>query len=227
MEYHKIETLFNRLEDFSVGEELREPLYGSFKTWHVTEKIDGTNIRIMLSADGEVTFGGRTDNAQLHAGLLEALMKMFTAEKMKAALWLPDETGNPLPVKVVLYGEGYGAGIQKGGGDYNKEKTFRLFDVLVSDKYWLDWSNVEDVAKKLDIKTAPYLGEWTFEEIVMRVKVGINSEVAREENPEGFAQNPVMAEGIIGRTLSPLFDRRGKRIILKLKTSDFQPGKKR
>src|SRR4051794_23121084 len=41
VEYHKIETLFDRDEHFRVTDKLRNPVYGAFKTWHVTEKIDG------------------------------------------------------------------------------------------------------------------------------------------------------------------------------------------
>src|SRR5262249_51530703 len=106
--------------------------------------------------------------------------------------------------------------ISKGGGLYRKDKAFRLFDVLVADKWWLDWPNVEDVAHKLSIKTAPYLGDFTLEEIVDMVKKGVPSVVSVEDSGQER-----MAEGVIGRTVEPLFDRRGKRIILKLKTSDF------
>ena len=221
MEYHKIETLYNRLPDFSVGSELRNPVYGAFKTWHVTEKIDGTNIRITLTEDGEVALGGRTDAAQIPADLIQYLHDTFTPEKMQAAMWIPDAEGKVAPVKAVLYGEGYGAGIQKGGGLYRPDKAFRLFDVLVSDQWWLDWKNVEDVAAKLSIKTAPYLGDFTLEQIIDMVKVGMPSVVSVEDSGQER-----MSEGIIGRTIEPLFDRRGKRIILKLKTSDFKPGTK-
>ena len=216
MEYHKIETLFERDGKFVVTEQLRNPVYGAFKNWHVTEKIDGTNIRVTLQEDGTVVLGGRTDAAQLHADLVRYLHATFTPAKMRAALWRPDDSGDIKPVKVVLYGEGYGAGIQKGGGFYRPDKSFRLFDVLVDDRWWLDWPNVEDVAVKLGIKTAPYLGDCTLDELVAMVKRGVPSVVSVEDSGQER-----MAEGIIGRTVEPLFDRRGKRIILKLKTSDF------
>lgn len=216
MEYHKIETLFERDGKFVVTEQLRNPVYGAFMKWHVTEKIDGTNIRVTLDDEGRVFFGGRTDAAQLHADLVRHLQETFTPAKMRAALWRPDETGEIKPVKAVLYGEGYGAGIQKGGGLYRKDKAFRLFDVLVDDRWWLDWPNVEDVAAKLGIKTTPYLGDFTLDEIVAMVKAGVPSVVSVEDSGQER-----MAEGVIGRTIEPLFDRRGKRVILKLKTSDF------
>ena len=225
MEYHKIETLFDRDANFGVMvDKLRMPVYGSFKLWHVTEKIDGTNIRVILNLDGTVTLGGKTDNASLPADLVTYLHATFTPEKMKNCFWHyagPEEA----PVKAILYGEGYGAGIQK-GGNYRKDKSFRLFDVVVmglsGDREipnWLDWENVEDVAQKLGIKTVPFCGFWTLEQIIANVKEGVPSNVAIEDSGNSAY---AMAEGIVGRTLQPLFDHRGKRIILKLKTSDFK-----
>ena len=217
MEYHKIETLFDRDEKFGViVGKFRNPVYDSFKTWHITEKVDGTNVRIMLSEEGKVTIGGRTDAAQMSTDLVQYLQETFTEDKMIAAFWQSNESKESIPTKAVLYGEGYGAGIRK-GGSYRKDKSFRLFDVLVSDKFWLDWNNVEDVASKLGIKTVPYLGEWTMEEIIAKVKEGVPSIVSVEDSGQTFT-----SEGIVARTIEPLFDRRGKRIILKLKTNDFK-----
>jgi len=213
--YHKIETLFERDEKTHiVTDVLKNPLYGSFKTWHVTEKIDGTNIRVMLDKNGIVLFSGRTDSAQFDATLFAYLQETFTPDKMKAAFWNHEDRVEP--TEAILYGEGYGAGIQK-GGVYNKEKQFRLFDVLVAGEWWLGWDDVVDVAKKLDIKTVPYCGMWTLEQIVANVKKGVPSNVALEENYD----EKFIAEGIVGRTVEPLFDKRGKRVILKLKTKDF------
>src|SRR5436309_896873 len=115
MEYPKIETLFQRDEStfkVKIGA-LKNPVYGVIKSWLWSEKIDGTNIRCIWDHEaGKVTFGGRTANAQLHADLLSFLVENVTAEKLKAVF--PD-------ISAVLYGEGYGAGIQKGGGDYSEK----------------------------------------------------------------------------------------------------------
>ena len=72
------------------------------------------------------------------------------------------------------------------------------------------------MAETLGIKTAPYLGSWTFTEIIERVKVGVPSVVAKEESGQD-----VIAEGIVARPIETLFDKRGNRVILKLKTKDF------
>lgn len=222
MEYRKIETMFERDDKFKVTDKLKMPVIETISKWNVTEKIDGTNIRVILSKDGKLNFGGRTDAAQVPSQLLQHLFSTFTAEKMKEVFWRANETNGDIePVSAVLYGEGCGPGIQKGGGNYCKEKSFRLFDVLVDGKWWLDWENTCDVAAKLGIKTAPFLGFWTLEEIIERVKSGVPSVVALEEN--GLS---IIAEGVIGRTVEPLFDKRGRRLIIKLKTHDFQNGRR-
>lgn len=211
MEYSKIETAFDRNEKFKVDTSLlRNPVFGIIKTWQVTEKIDGTNIRIIFSADGNLRIGGRTDNAQIPTKLLDALNPMFTAEKMKKVFWFEVN-----PTDIILYGEGYGNPIQK-GGIYRPTPSFRLFDVLIGGKWWLSWESVCDIANKLGIKTVPYLGEMTLEEIISTVHRGLISECAKEDSGQESK-----AEGIVAKTVQPLFDNKGHRVIIKLKSKDF------
>ena len=47
MSYPKIETLFKRDEKFNITDEIRCPEFDNIKKWLITEKIDGTNIRII------------------------------------------------------------------------------------------------------------------------------------------------------------------------------------
>lgn len=209
-EYHKIETLFERVDDFRVTDQLRNPVIGDISRWVVTEKVDGMNIRICLTAEDEVRIGGRTDNAQLPVDLMDHIRATFTADAMKA-LRLGDD-----PYQLTLYGEGYGAGIQK-GGDYRPDKAVILFDARVNDEWWLSDEAVTDIAAKLDVPRVPILGTWSLPEIVERVQAGIPSECA---------DTPRQAEGIVARPVRPLYDHRKKRLILKLKTKDYQPGKR-
>lgn len=209
-EYHKIDTLFERQADFTVDPtKLKKTVLATISEWDVTEKIDGTNIRVMLGTDGSIKFSGRTDNAQLPADLLQKLFAMFPADKMRETFWINGE-----PTEAILYGEGYGAGIQK-GGCYRPDKSFILFDVLVSGKWWLDREAVSDVAAKLSCDVVPYLGRMTLSQIVELVKAPFQSKI-------GTGQ----AEGIVGRPLETLFDKRGERLIIKLKTRDFNKGKR-
>ena len=219
MEYHKIETLFIRDEITHkvYPGKLKNAVYGIFKSWEFTEKIDGINIRViwepaLVESDGKcrperLSFGGKTDNAQLHADLVTWLYDHITVEKMRSVF--PD-------VDAVIYGEGYGPGIQKGGGNYSKTKQFIVFDVLVDHKWWLNWENTCDVASKLELKTVPFVGTMTLEEGVATVKAGFSSVLAFEQT--GIT---TPAEGLVGRTIEVLFDKKGHRIIIKLKTKDF------
>lgn len=214
-EYHKIETLYERdLKTFKVDpSKIKNRTYSLIKAWQFTEKIDGTNIRAIwrpavINAAGETDiperlhFSGRSDNAQIHADLVRHLYDTITAEKMRAVFPEAD---------VVIYGEGYGAGIQK-GGLYSPTKKFIVFDVFVDRKWWLNWENTCDVAAKLGLETVPYFGEMSLEEATEMVRTGF---------PSRLNSGQMRAEGLVGRTAEPLFDKKGARLIVKLKTKDF------
>lgn len=207
-EYHKIETLFERdKETFLVDtKRIKTPVFETINKWDVTEKIDGTNIRIGLSKTGFLTFGGRTNNAQIPADLVQYLIKTFPVEKLKEVMLMK------VPMDIVLYGEGYGSGIQN-GGKYRSDKSFILFDVLVSGTgglWWLNKNSVESIANKLGIESVPYLGRMSFDEIIEMVKTPFKSKIGN-----------AIAEGIVARPVETLFDKTLKRIIMKLKTKDF------
>lgn len=173
--------------------------------WIFTEKIDGTNIRIVW--DGHrVEVRGRTDRANLAPDLVKTLMEMFPEELMEQTF-----NGNP----VILFGEGYGPGIQKGGGNYRKDKSFILFDVYIGG-WWLMRDSVEEIAESLGIDVVPVILNDTLREAIhyMSDDEGLMSQVADE-----YA---VMAEGIVGTPAVPLFNRKGERIIVKLKGCDLQ-----
>jgi hypothetical protein len=232
--YPKIETLFDRDEKtFRVDEErLRMPEFDLIKYWKVTEKVDGTNVRIHLRAGyntlekmnpgpsvdirPRVEFGGRTENAQMPTRLLTYLQQEFTAERFFKAFRMDDE--------VVLFGEGYGGKIQK-GGNYRPDEYFRLIDVYVrggEEKWWwLKEDDVWDVAGKMELAIVPTLSTgMTIQEIVDMVKNGANSVVAAADSGISYQQ-----EGIVARTEPLLFTRSGERLMWKLKTRDFTGGK--
>ncbi len=220
MEYHKIETLYERDEathKFKPELIFKTRTYTLVNKWQFTEKIDGTNIRciwhpgVKEDSDGKsqpptLTFGGKTDNAQIHADLMKWLYENVSASKMTEIF--PD-------TEAVIYGEGYGAGIQK-GGHYSPTKKFIVFDVLVGGKWWLNWESTCDVAAKLRLDVVPFIGEMTLEEATEIVRAGFPSALATQNT--GTIQP---AEGMVGRTAEPLFDKKGHRLIVKLKTRDF------
>ena len=220
MEYPKIETVFDRNpEDMRhvVWGKFRHPAFASISRWDVTEKVDGTNVRVFLdAADGgetRVRFGGRTDAAQMQTSLLAALTEMFPVDDVASA-FDPGTTA-------ILFGEGYGPKIQKGGGLYRADQSFRLFDVLVYGRegrpWWLEWDDVEDVALKLGIQTVPVLARFYSLDGALAL-VSAPSTVAWQDGGTGLPQ-----EGIVARSEPLLFDRRGRRVMWKLKDRDLSP----
>lgn len=208
--YHKIQTIFKRdMENkgkIIEGEfSLPEIEYLKDNDWVFTEKVDGTNIRIMWNGEN-VVFGGKTDNAQIPIFLLYKLQELFegTAKK-KLFKDVFGEEG-----QVCLYGEGYGNKIQKVGKRYNPEGVdFILFDVKIGD-WWLGRENVEDIANKFNIKVVPIIGEGTINDMVKLCQKGFKSKLA-----------DLTAEGIVAKPKEELFNRKGERIIIKLKHKDF------
>ena len=207
-EYHKIQTVFKRdpatkNKTLLDGEwSLPEFEYLKDNTWVFTEKVDGTNIRVYLD-NGQVTFGGRSDKAQIPAQLVTALNSHFQplTDKMRNVFGDAD---------VCLYGEGYGAKIQKGGGNYRPDQGFVLFDVMV-DGWWLRRENMLEVAEELALATTPVIGAGTLLDAVERVREGIES-----------TWGPFQAEGIVARPEVELKDRGGNRVITKIKCRDFK-----
>ena len=209
-EYHKIQTLFKRDMQNS-GKTLLEGQwtlpefeYLAGNAWIFTEKVDGTNIRVMLK-DGAITFGGRTDLAQIPALLATRLNERF--------LPLAGEMQEVFGCDVCLYGEGYGAKIQKSGGNYRPDQDFVLFDIRVGN-WWMQRADVEDVARKLGLDIVPIIGEGTLHDAIALAKTGIVS-----------AWGNFQAEGIVARPKTELNTRGGHRIITKIKCRDFAPGK--
>ena len=205
--YRKIETLFVRdTKTFKVTNELRLPEFDLVKRWLATEKIDGTNVRVFFEVGGQVRFGGKTDNAQMPTFLLSHLQDTFPLELFGVAFG-EGAVG-------VLYGEGYGPKIQKGGGNYRDNVSFRLFDVRVGD-WWLNWDDIEDVARKLSIQTVPVLYRSAPLEDVLKA-LHVRSQVALVE-----AANDITQEGIVARTDPLLMTRNGHRLMWKLKAKDY------
>lgn len=205
-EYHKIDTVFkrdptNKHKTLLFGEWSQDAFgYLADNEWVFTEKVDGTNIRIMV-ANGAVTFGGKTDDTQIPAVLVQKLQERFLPQVDSLLATFPDGG--------CLYGEGYGAKIQKGGGNYRSDQDFVLFDVKVGN-WWLQRSAVEETAARFGLDVVPILGTGTLSDLVDRVRLGFNS-----------TWGHFLAEGIVARPAVELKTRNGSRIITKLKHKDF------
>lgn len=207
--YHKIQSVFKRdpaTNHRTFTDEYSLPEFEMLKDlrWWWDEKIDGTNIRVHWDGNRAVTFGGRTDRADIPPFLLERLTQMFQAEDLRRVFENTEAT---------LYGEGFGNKIQKVGKRYIPDGVdFILFDVKIG-KFWLEKGDVFDIANQLEIRWTPTIGHGTIEEAVDFVRGGFKSHIA-----------DVPAEGLILRPPRGLLARDGSRIITKLKTRDFNVG---
>lgn len=203
VEYSKVQSVFDRDErthKFILGQfSLPEFYYLKDNTWVWTEKINGTNVRVTW--DGlDVTFQGRTSDSQLPPKLLERLQDVFPVGMFRKLYPTAPMT---------LYGEGYGAGIQKGGGNYNsKGCDFILFDVLIT-PWWLERENIDDIASKLGIRVVPIIGVGTIGEALDVV----------QQLSSTFGD--FLAEGLVLKPQVAFWNRRGERVITKMKYRDF------
>lgn len=219
-EYHKIQSIYKRdvRGRLLLGDWARPEIgYLAGCQWEWTEKVDGTNIRIGCLPAGETTtaagfpvsqggffVGGRTDRAQIPASFLTAVDSLGLRESLPAYFAEALQTA-----PVVLYGEGYGPKIQR-GGKYRGDQGFVLFDVRVG-PWWLERPAVEDVASKLGLDVVPVVGRGTLAEAEARVRAGLRS-----------TWGDFDAEGIVCRPLVRLFDNAGIRILVKIKGRDLQ-----
>lgn len=211
MKYHKIETIYER---DNVTGKLIEGKYRSKEVeflkdnvWEFTEKVDGTNVRVIW--DGyKVSFGGRTDKAEIPTHLLEKLNILFggeVKEQLFEQLFKEKE--------VVLFGEGYGPKIQACGSSYVDEVDFILFDVAINGKY-LSRDNVNEIATYFNIKSVPVLFTGVLEEGVKYVKSNPTSTIAKDKT--------LPMEGLVARPMIELYSSNGERIIVKIKYKDFK-----
>ena len=206
-EYEKIETLYVR------DDSTKKLVEGKFRNetveflkdidWEFTEKIDGTNIRICWDGH-KVSYYGRTDKAQIPSQLMNRLIELFGGNINEEMF---EQKFGDMPV--MLIGEGYGAKIQKGGGDYRPDNDFILFDVCINGNYQ-PRESVKEIANYFNIDTVPTI-------MIGKLQDGVDYVKSKPKSKIGNADS----EGLVARPLKELKDRTGNRIIVKIKVKDF------
>ena len=213
--YTKINTLYKRdteNKNVIIEGDYSKHEFENIRNWIFTEKIDGTNIRITYDFDKkDLKFDGKTDAAQIPAKLFAALSKMFSAS-MFETVFAPtaNDPDKSFPHRIILFGEGYGAGIQN-GGLYRADNGFILFDVLV-DTWWLEYTNVSDIAEKLGIKVVPMLG-------IGPMEIGIK--LVKNKMLSLASAQPRVFEGVVASSYPLMLFRDGQPIKWKLKVRDY------
>lgn len=221
--YTKINTLYKR-EKEGVLKNCIIPGDFSDKTteylqnclWLCHEKVDGTNMSIYYDGH-EIEIHGKSENAMIHPKLMSHMRSLLTLERLAEVFPIKvDENGDEALMTVRIYGEGFGGNIQGAAAKAyrpNGEFEFIVFDVSVNGKY-LSRETVEDICGKLNLTAVPLIGIMTLPEAEEIVKKGFVSRVAIKD---GF-----IAEGLVCRPLVPLLDENGKRVLVKIKTRDYQ-----
>ena len=131
--FPKIDTLFKRGETFELLDplEFRNPAMEIISKWVVTEKVDGMNMRVAMTfgdaQDAKLSVAGRSDKAQIPGDLTEWIHSNI----MPGSMYELFKEDTPTGAEMVLFGEGYGAGIQK-GSYYSKEKKFILLEFMAA-----------------------------------------------------------------------------------------------
>ena len=220
--YPKINSVYHRYIDgpnkgkFIIGE-WADPVFEYLKDlmWVWKEQVDGTNIRVQyhgnmpLSSAGMKEYGfpivdvkGKTDKTQRIEPLYSIVEKMFPPG------WF-QEHFDP-GVDVCLYGEGYGAGINK-GGKYRPDQSFVLFDIKIG-HWWLKNDAIADIARAGNIEHIPAAYQFTLTEAINKIK----GDMFMRSAWGVFAM-----EGLVGQPIIPLNIRNGQRVVVKIKTKDF------
>lgn len=189
-----------------------------------TEKLDGTNIRLIywpacspystpigeehvLNSTGHPAYleiRGRSDNATVHHKLQE------WKDSLDIDLFVKAFGDN----RVCIYGEGIGDGIQKGGPQYGSTH-FRAFAIKGSRGFLPFQVTSEILRHGLYLETAPVMACCTLNEGIKLVQRGVKSV---------FGNGKFWAEGLIGLPTVPLYTPKRERIIVKLKHRDLYEG---
>ena len=213
---YKIGT-FPNLGKRYLTREYESPLFESLVNadWEVTEKVDGTNIRIGWDGDGTVTFTGRENkNSRLpdgDTGVQELLESTFTVDRFLAG-------PNPRS-PMTIFCEVFGPNIGKYGHLYGDRPTAVVLDVLI-DGWWLQRDRLAGVAEMLGLELPPLLDtRVSLTHASNMVAIGLRSQFGAP-GPEFFA------EGVVARPVSGILDRAGRPIRVKIKHQYFH-GKER
>ena len=175
--------------------------------WYFTEKVDGTNIRCIIT-NNALRIKGRRENSELPPGL-ENNIRTLLEPRLAYIRTVFD-------CPVCLRGEGYGPGIQKAGGLYRKDKSIIFFDLEYAEDHYLNRECFYQIVKHaFRLPCVPIIASGPVRGGIELVTRGLASVVAEQNR---------YAEGIVARPTVPVLDRHANRIAVKIKHRDFYEG---
>lgn len=203
--YQKIETLYkfdNETKRFR--KEFYNPIVDYLKDckWFGTEKVDGTNVRILWNGHG-FEFGGRTDDADLPKALRELLNNTFN---YGMEVLFEQKFGEK---EVMLFMEGYAGKIQN--GTYQGPESIIGFDIMIGDIY-LDKVVSKQIFEELGLTFVPVLEFKTLQDCIDYV----------HNHKQSIIQPESKIEGLVCYPAQRLYDHLGNRIIVKIKNKDLE-----
>lgn len=172
-------------------------------TWTWTEKLDGTNIRIIWDGH-KVRIGGRTDDALIPTAVVHLVQDLFPEHKMEQQFGA---------TPVFIYGEGLMPGLN-GSFRYTTTAMVIAFDVKVGD-WWLQPDGVIKACDQLGIPVAHNIGAWSPNDMIAMVGKGMKSRY----------NSAFYAEGVVGTPPHGITGRDGDRLKMKIKHEHYGVGK--
>jgi hypothetical protein len=203
-EYQKIETLYSFDSEIKrFRKEFYNPIVEYLKDckWFGTEKIDGTNIRILWNGHS-FEFGGRTDNAEIPKAVMKILTETFNYDM---EVLFEQKFGEK---ETMLFMEAYAGKIQNGA--YEGPENIIGFDIMIGDIY-LDKTVSKQIFEELGLKFVPVLEFNNLQECIDYV----------HNNKQSIIQPQSKIEGLVCYPAVRLYDHQGKRIIVKIKNKDL------
>ena len=212
--YAKFSSPFKKDEKFK--NMMDENQYLPEGRWIKTEKIDGTNIRIILTKPDdinkrEILIGSRKlilNPDDKSSNIYYDCLKEVNLNKL-------NEYFDDINSTIIIYGEGYGAGIQK-GGKYSSKKNFRIFDIRIGEAYQ-DYEYIKKVCIDNQLNIVPVLGVVRY--IDYTSCVNDLKQFKETLLKEGSGGKP---EGIVYKFEPVLLNKYKERLIFKIKFKDFR-----
>ena len=176
----------------------------------------------MFNSECSIEIHGRTNKAQLNQKLIDFIWNKHFETKLDL---FPI---NGEVYSTVLFGEGFGAGIQS-GGIYRNDISFILFDVYMGGR-WSTREEVKHLANLLELETPHDFGMMTQDEIISFVKSKPRGWYAAYHARELYgidvedATYAYTIEGIVARS-EPLVrfnNNQASPVMWKLKVKDFK-----
>lgn len=204
-EYQKIETLFtfdNNIKRFRPF--FYNPIVEYLKDciWFGSEKVDGTNTRILWDGHS-FTFAGRTDNSQLPKEMLLLLETTFNKD-MEIAV-----EQNFGEKEVIFFMECYAGKIQ--GHIYSGGEKLIGFDIMVNGIY-LDRNDSKTIFTQLNLAFVPTM---PFNNIYDAIDYVENHEIS-------IIDKTAKLEGLVCYPAVRLYNHQGERVIVKIKRRDLE-----